>query len=312
VNTRTNESLSEDDGDDEKQSKVEYVAVEQDPESSREQHADDDHDDDDGDERLNADNEDREQIRQRRREEKAERAQRRKAAIERERQEKQELMRMNQELAQRVKNLEYRQQTQAYAGIESQIREMAEEVKAAEYIIGQAVTAGNGEDVTRAMRIRDEAAERLRQLQVAKMRTTQQPQQQRQQPQQQPDSPSLRMAKEWAEENDWFDPQGGDERSRQMLKIDQDLVNEGYNPDTLKYWRELESRQADLSGKKTKGGPPLGSGREHVSSGNRNEVYISPERVEALKQLGVYGDKAAMAPYLKSFAKWDRENKSTR
>lgn len=313
MNTRVDDSLSEDDGDDDKQKNTEYVAV-VDEDESQAAHASDDSGDDDGeDSRLNDDNDDREQIRVRRREEKAERAQRRKAAMERDKQELNYLRQIVSEQERRMRNLEHNTATQKFVALEQRIQEAAEEVKAAEYIISQAVNAGNGEDVAQAIRIRDEAIQAVKQLQGYKVRAQQQPRQQQQQQQrQQPqgETMSMKLAKDWAESNQWFDPNGGDEKSKKMLEIDKGLINEGYNPESLDYWRELDKRAAAV--KRGRGGPPIGSGREYVSSAGRNEVYLSPERVDALKQLGVYGDKAAMAPYLKQYAKWDRDNKSTR
>lgn len=313
MNTRADESLSEDDGDDDKQKNTEYIAVVDEDESQAAHASDDSHDEDDGeDTRLNDDNEDREQIRVRRREEKAERAQRRKAAMERDKQELNYLRQIVSEQERRMRNLEHNTATQKFVALEQRIQEAAEEVKAAEYIISQAVNAGNGEDVAQAIRIRDEAINAVKQLQGYKARV-QQPRQQQQPQQAQPQNEpmSMKLAKDWADSNQWFDPSGGDEKSKKMLEIDKGLINEGYNPDSLEYWRELDKRAAPLI-KRGRGGPPIGSGREHVSSTGRNEVYLSPERVDALRQLGVYGDKAAMAPYLKQYAKWDRENKSTR
>ena len=311
MNTRVDDTLSEDDGDDEKQQSTEYVAVVDEDESLEAHASDDSHEDDGDDSRLNDDNEDREQIRVRRREEKAERAQRRKAAMERDKQELNYLRQVVSEQERRMRNLEHTSATQKFVALEQRIQEAAEEVKAAEYIISQAVNAGNGEDVAQAIRIRDEAIQSVKQLQGYKARVQQPAQQQQQQRQPQAEPMSMKLAKDWADSNQWFDPNGGDEKSKKMLEIDKGLMNEGYNPESLEYWRELDKRAASLV-KRGRGGPPIGSGREHVSSVGRNEVYLSPERVDALRQLGVYGDKAAMAPYLKQYAKWDRENKSTR
>jgi hypothetical protein len=311
MNTRVDDSLSEDDGDDDKQKNTEYVAIVDEDESQDDRSTDDSQEDDGEDVRLSDDNEDREQIRVRRREEKAERAQRRKAAMERDKNELNYLRQVVSEQERRMRNLEHNTATQKFVALEQRIQEAAEEVKAAEYIISQAVNAGNGEDVAQAIRIRDEAIGTVKQLQSYKARAQQPVQQQQQQRQPQAETMSMKLAKDWAESNDWFDPNGGDEKSKKMLEIDKGLINEGYNPDNLEYWRELDKRAEQLN-KRGRGGPPIGSGREHVSSAGRNEVYLSPERVDALKQLGVYGDKAAMSPYLKQYAKWDRENKSTR
>ena len=115
--------------------------------------------------------------------------------------------------------------------------------------------------------------------------------------------------------NSWYKPNTGDERSQKVLEIDQNLANDGYNPNTLEYWRELDRRVEALDDGNTqrsgRRGPPLGSSREHAPRSTRNEVYVSPERKQAMIDAGVWDDPTARQRYLKQYAKWDKEN-STR
>lgn len=317
MNTKT-EMLSEDDGDDDKE---QYVAVE---EQKQEQQDDtkveaSDHDDDEQeDTRLDADNEDREEIRRKRREEKAERAQRRKAAIERDKAELQFLRHQNEELMRRMQNVEKFTHSTNVATISAKIQDSLEEVRAAEHIIAQAVEAGNGADVAKAMRIRDEAMAKANQLQMYKKQVEAKTLDAKSQnaPKQTPaENLAVKLAADWVKMNPWYDPQTGDERSKKVLAIDQSLANEGYNPNSLEYWRELDKR-VEAAGvtrrKSTQGGPPVGSGRSESSRTGRNEVYISPERKQAMIDAGVWEDPAARQRYLKAYAKWDRENNSAR
>lgn len=305
MNTQTNETLIEDDGD-EKEQNNEYVAVEQDDERV-EAHADDG-DDDGDDERLDADNEDREELRRRRREEKAERSQRRKAAIERDKNELAFLRQKTEEQERRLAAIEHRSASHDFASLNQRLKDTQEEVKAAEYVIAKATEAGNGEDVVAAMRVRDEAIDKLRQLSALRNRS-QPAQEKRQQPE--PQAPAhQQLAQDWVKMNPWFDPQGSDERSKRVLQIDQTLTNEGYNPLSLEYWRELDKRVG--VDKKSRGGPPIGSGRERASAVSKNEVYISPERKQAMIDAGVWDDKNARQRYLKAYSEWDRNNNATR
>lgn len=314
MNTKTDEALIEDDESEAKGQ--EYVAVEEDDKAGA-RAEDDRHDgEDDGeDSRLDADNEDREDLRRRRREEKADRAQRRKAAMERDKAELDQLRRDNAMLAQRMQAIERRSVTSDVNALQSKIHEANEEVKAAEYVIAQAVSAGNGDDVAQAMRIRDEAAMRVRELSVAHMRMTQQrPDQGRQRPEQKGllDPIGHKLAQDWAKMNSWFDPNGTDERSREVMKIDQDLINDGYNPNSLEYWHELTSQTRSLapgSRQQSKGGPRMGSGKERAQGSSRNEVYISPERKSAMIETGAWEDPVRRQRMLKQYAEWDRNNK---
>ena len=312
MSTNTNEALVEDDGDEVKGQ--EYVAVEDDEKSGAS--AEDsrlDVEDDGEDARLDSDNEDREDLRRRRREEKAERSQRRKAAMERDKAELDQLRRDNAMLSQRMQAIERRSANSDANALEARLRESEEEVRAAEYVISQAVNAGNGEDVAKAIRIRDEAIARSRELTVAQMQMKQQ--RQPQQPKQEQgllDPIGHRLAQDWAKINSWFDPDGKDERSKEVMKIDQELINDGYNPNSLEYWNELTSLTRNLAPNRrsqSKGGPRMGSGNERSQGSSRNEVYISPERKAAMMETGAWEDPVRRQRMLKQYAEWDRNNK---
>jgi hypothetical protein len=312
----TKETLKEDDGD----NKEQYVAVEESDQQDTRAASEHDDDDDQEDSRLDADNEDREEIRRTRREEKAERAQRRKAAIERDKAELQLLRQQNEELMRRVQNVEKFTHTTNVSTINSRIQDSLEEVRAAEHIIAQAVEAGNGADVAKAMRIRDEAMAKANQLQLYKKqvesRASQNLKPRPADPSKAPpENLAVKLAADWVKMNSWYDPQAGDERSKKVLAIDQSLADEGYNPNSLEYWRELDKRveaEGITRRKLSHGGPPIGSGRSDSSRSSRNEVYISPERKQAMIDAGVWEDPAARQRYLKAYAKWDRDNNSAR
>ena len=269
--------------------------------------------DDDEDSRLSPDSDDREDLRRRRREEKADRTLRRKQAIERDKTELQQLRNQNNELLRRVQGIEHKNATTEYATIDQQLKATQEEARAAEHIIARAIEAGNGDDVAKAMRIRDNARDKALQLEHVKhnfKNPVSQPAQS-----QQPQQLATQLAQDWMKTNSWYKPNTGDDRSQKVLEIDQNLANDGYNPNTLEYWRELDKRVEALDDDNTqrsgRRGPPLGSSREHAPRSTRNEVYVSPERKKAMIDAGVWDDPTARQRYLKQYAKWDKEN-STR
>jgi hypothetical protein len=298
----------------------------------------DDHDDEDDDtpedSRLSEDNEDREELRRKRREEKADRAARRKQAIERDKTELNFLRQRNEALEKRVFQVEKSVVGNTISGIDARIADTVAEVKAAERIMAQAIEAGNGEDAAKAMRIRDQAMQKVQQLQVHKHQQNQVAQdlhQQSQQVQTQapgPDPEVASFAQEWVSKNSWYDPNAKDEASKIVLAIDQSLVEAGYNPKTEAYWRELDKRVAkrlpDIKGggnyddsqdddrRGQRRGPPVGSSRDQAPQSSRREVYISPERKQAMTDAGVWDDPVLRQRYLKQYAKWDRENNSSR
>jgi hypothetical protein len=326
--------LIEDDEDQKggKPQEVEFVPVT----TKKGEEADQDEDDDDPpeDSRLSEDNEDREEIRRKRREEKADRAARRKQAIERDKTELNFLRQRNEALEKRMFNVEKTTVANTISGIDSRIADTIAEVKAAERIMSQAIEAGNGDDAAKAMRIRDAAMQKVQQLQVHKHQHTQAAenlQQQSQQVQNQapgPDPEIASFAQEWVSKNTWYDPNGKDEASKIVLAIDQSLIESGYNPKTEAYWRELDKRVAkrlpDVKGggnyddsqdddrRGQRRGPPIGSSRDQAPQSSRREVYISPERKQAMTDAGVWEDPVLRQRYLKQYAKWDRENNSSR
>jgi hypothetical protein len=217
--------------------------------------------------------------------------------------------------------------------IDDRIADTIAEVKAAERIMSQAIEAGNGDDAAKAMRIRDQAMQKVQQLQVHKHQQNQVAQNLHQQsqapaPQPGPDPEVASFAQDWVSRNSWYDPNAGDEASKIVLAIDQSLVEAGYNPKTEAYWRELDKRVAkrlpDVKGggnyddhqdddrRGQRRGPPVGSSRDQAPQSTRREVYISPERKQAMTDAGVWDDPVLRQRYLKQYAKWDRENNSTR
>jgi hypothetical protein len=322
--------LIEDDEDQKKgrPQEVEFVPVE----TKGDDHEDDD-DDTPEDSRLSEDNEDREELRRKRREEKADRAARRKQAIERDKTELNFLRQRNESLEKRMFQVEKSVVGNTISGIDARIADTIAEVKAAERIMAQATEAGNGEDVVKAMRIRDQAMQKVQQLQIHKHQQNQVAQNLHQQsqepaPQPGPDPEVASFAQDWVAKNSWYDPNAKDEASKIVLAIDQSLVEAGYNPKTEAYWHELDKRVAkrlpDIKGggnyddsqdddrRGQRRGPPVGSSRDQAPQSSRREVYISPERKQAMTDAGVWDDPVLRQRYLKQYAKWDRENNSSR
>jgi hypothetical protein len=310
-----------------KSQEVEFVPI------TTKQGEDDDDDDNPEDSRLSEDNEDREELRRKRREEKTDRAARRKQAIERDKTELNFLRQRNELLEKRMFQVEKSVVGNTISSIDDRIADTVAEVKAAERIMSQAIEAGNGDDAAKAMRIRDQGMQKVQQLQIHKHQQNQVAQNLHQQsqepaPQPGPDPEVAGFAQDWVSRNTWYDPNAGDEASKIVLAIDQSLVESGYNPKTEAYWRELDKRVAkrlpDIKGggnyddsqeddrRGQRRGPPVGSSRDQAPQSSRREVYISPERKQAMTDAGVWEDPVLRQRYLKQYAKWDRENNSSR
>jgi hypothetical protein len=299
----------------------ELVIVEDESELSGDH--DDEHDDDDeGDERTaqtpeeedDDEDEERAAIRKRRKEEKIQRKKIRDENIKRNRIEMDFLRKRNDDLERRLSAQEQRAYTGDLNNLDAAINEAIKEVGMADQVIAKAVTSGNGDDVAQALKYRDQAMERARQYQMQKQQAQQAPQ--RQAPA--IDERTMQYAKEFMAENPWYDAQGRNEDSAVVIAIDQAVVKDGFDPTTKEYWTELRSRASrrlperfkKQTGRVSRGGPEVGSGREYAPTSTRKEVYISPERKAALIEAGAWDDPVLRAKYVKRYAEYDRAHKS--
>jgi hypothetical protein len=204
------------------------------------------------------------------------------------------------------------------SAFDAEIAKANNEAEMADRVIAKAVAAGNGDDVTQAMRYRDQALARIQQLNFQKQQTAQRPPQQ-----QQIDEATLRHAQDFIKENPWYDAKGQDEDSAIVIAIDQSLTKDGYDPRSADYWDELRKRASRrlperFQKKETRvaeervprGGPAVGSGREHAPTSTRREIYISPERKQALIEAGVWDDPVLRAKYVKRYSEYDKQNRA--
>jgi hypothetical protein len=277
--------------------------------------------DDDEDEPVaqqSAGDDERETIRERRRNEKKERKERRERAIERDRVELEFLRKRNDDLERRLSGIEERTQKSDLSLLDQKLKEAVNEVQLAEKVIAKAVVAQNGEDVAQALRYRDQAMLKARQLEAAKKQAAQP----RPAPTPPVDDVALSYAKEFIKEHSWYNPEAKDESSAIVLAIDNSLVKEGFNPRTEDYWDELRDRvrrrlpekfeetavpaAARKTERQARGGPAVGSGREHAPTSTRREVYISPERKNALIEAGLWDDPVLRQKYIKKYMEYDR------
>ena len=158
-------TLREDDDKDEE------IVIVEDPS----QLSDNDQDDDDADDRVASSGNDgeRDAIRERRRNEKQDRKVRRDEAIKRDKLELDFLRNRNDNLERRLSVQEQRAYNSDLSAYDNAINQAANEAAMAERVMAKAMTAGNGEDHLQAERYRDEARERIRQLNEYKQRVAQ-------------------------------------------------------------------------------------------------------------------------------------------
>lgn len=301
----------------------ELIPVETPPEEDKEpepEPEDNDNDDDEDEERLAASDDDNEEeivdstkVNRARRKKRREALRRAKEAAENK---IEMLQRQNEEMMRRLAAIEGTTHQSAVQTLEQKIAAARAEIAQAEHVIAKATEAGNGEDVVAAMRIRDQAIAQAQQLEYAKQQAAQ------------PRAPQVdpnvvNYAKEWMQANPWYDPQGRDRDSALTKAIDAELAREGYNPASRDYWEELTARVADAFGeddepqqrkaseRPRRKAPPTGNTREHAPQSTKREIYVTPERKQAMIEAGVWDDPVARNRMLKAYQAYDRNSSAS-
>lgn len=235
------------------------------------------------------------------------RRQHQRAARERTEAELRMLREQNAEMQRRLAAVEgHASQTNAQA-IEQELQRALNDARMAEQIIAKAIEAGNGEDVAAAMRIRDQAQADAARFAQAKEQLTQ--------ASRQTTLPQASFAQQWHAANQWFNPQGVDADSVAAKRIDADMLREGWDPNTREYWVELTTRckehfeGGDVTASKNppkRKAPPTGQTREHAPQSTRKEIYVTPERKQAMIEAGAWDDPVKRQKMLRRYREYDQ------
>ena len=272
----------------------------------------DDPDDHDEEDLSSHSDEDREAIRARRREE---RKQRKQAQREREDTLRRELAASKaviDELRSKVEGIERRNTGSELAQLDNAKKQTAQEYAYFKDQIRVATESGNGALVADATEKMLQAQQKFNQLQAYE-----QSYRQRQATPQPLDPRLVDQAKNWMDNNKWYDPSGRDPDSRITLTLDQQLAEEGWDPTTREYWQELDSRvkkylphranSGKISGTKPRT-TVSGSGKDSGARTSNQSYRLSAERVQALKDAGLWDDPKQRAEAVRRFREYDQQN----
>ncbi len=221
------------------------------------------------------------------------------------------------DLATRVASVERQGQGSQIAQIDAALKEAEQYYNHFKQVNRQAIEQADGALAVDAQEKMFAAQKRYEMLQNAKKGMTQQQVQKAQ-----PLDPRMKMhAEDWMTKNDWYDPSGEDLDSDLVLKLDDRLVQEGWDPKTPEYWQELDSRVKkylphrfnSTYNKPQQNGQsrqrvPVSGGSSSSTGGAKGTYHLSAERVKALKEAGVYDDPAKRADAIKRFQQFDKEN----
>lgn len=266
------------------------------------------------DEELNgaADDDEREAIRERRREERRNRklAQReREDTLRRELQSRDTLI---DELRQKVNAIENRNAGSELAQIGQAKQQAGQAYAFFRDQIAIASEAGNHKAVA-------EATDKMLQAQrkFDELQNVEKAYKQRQAQPQALDPRLANHAKAWMADNKWYDPTGRDTDSSIALTLDRQMATEGWDPTTAEYWEELSARVKKYLPHRAKApkmstGTPrpivAGSGRENSTSASVKGGYkVSADRVQAMKDAGIWDDPKARAEAIKRYKDYDKQ-----
>lgn len=224
----------------------------------------------------------------------------------------------NQQLAERLAHLEKRTSGAELARVDKAIDDTEVQIEYAKMKMREAVANQDGDAVVKAQELMYESQRKHESLKNIKDQATRQMSQPPKPTMNVPDPSVQRNAAEWMERNPWYDPQAKDMDSEIAQRLDKKLTDEGYDPSSPDYWEELDDRVSKYLPHRTGNTAPqrttarprmTGSGRESAPSGRANEFRLSPDRVQAIKDMGAWDNPEQRAKMIKSYARYDRENK---
>ena len=230
------------------------------------------------------------------------------------------LKKRNDELAERLAIIEKKTSGAELARVDKAIEDAGVQVEYAKMKMQEAVNAADGVALTRAQEMWFESKRKMESLESVKNQATRQMSQPRQNISV-PDPMVQKLASDWMERNTWYDPHGRNEESEIAMMIDKKLTAEGFDPSSEDYWEELDDRVAKFIPQKSNRGyndsnrkerprsVVTSSGRESTGSARGNEFRLSPDRVAAMKEAGMWDNPELKQKAIRKYAEWDKSNK---
>jgi hypothetical protein len=274
--------------------------------------------DDNDDERLSdSHNEEDDARREAKRQERRRRKENQRYARDKTKEEMQWLIDQNRQLQQRLEAVETHAITAQKGSLDQNYQQALYGVQTAEQALAKAIEIGDGSRVPELLRQRDQALAQAAEINRMKSQFSQPAPVQK--------NEVAELAQRWASQNTWFRANGTDPDSLAAKAIDSSLVAEGMDPASPKYWRELDRRLAErlphrfadeddsdyTAPQQGRRGPPVGGSRD-ISAPGSKKVFVSAERVQAMKDAGYWDDPVLRQRMLKRYSEVDRELKSAR
>ena len=230
------------------------------------------------------------------------------------------LKKQNSDLANRIASLESRTSGAELARLDKAIDDASTRVEYAKMKMQEAVNTRQGEALTQAQELWYENQRQLESLKSMKDNASRQISNPKQNISQ-PDIAVQRNAAEWMGRNNWYDPEMKDADSKIAQALDKTLSEEGYDPSSQDYWEELDERLQKylphrynvVYSASTRNSRPrsvvTSSGRETSGNSKPNEYRLTPDRVAAIKEAGMWENIELRNKMAKKYAEYDRQQK---
>jgi hypothetical protein len=230
------------------------------------------------------------------------------------------LKKQNSDLANRIASLESRTSGAELARLDKAIDDASTRVEYAKMKMQEAVNTRQGEALTQAQELWYENQRQLESLKSMKDNASRQISNPKQNISQ-PDIAVQRNAAEWMGRNNWYDPEMKDADSKIAQALDKTLSEEGYDPSSQDYWEELDERLQKylphrynvVYSASTRNSRPrsvvTSSGRETSGNAKPNEYRLTPDRVAAIKEAGMWENIELRNKMAKKYAEYDRQQK---
>lgn len=275
-----------------------------------------DEDDQLGAEHDNKTEEEREAIRERRR---LERQNKKKFRTEKEESYKREIESLKKQVGEmnEWKNtVEQRRVQSGVAQLDKALKDSVDAIEIAKQAIAEATNNQDGAALVDAQELYYAARKRVDDLGRVKQQMVQR---QQQPPQQNIDPSVIKNAQTWMTGKDWYDPTGKNQDSRVALTIDNAMAEEGWDPRSPEYWTELDSRLKNYLPHRYNSGyterkadvtrPPTGGSSQSQGGASSPSFTLSPERVRAMKEAGMWEDTEKRTSMIRRYMEQDRNSK---
>lgn len=226
----------------------------------------------------------------------------------------------NEAMAARLAALETNQLATSHMTLEQKLTQARATRAQADEIARAADEAGNTKDVIEAMNLRAAAEQEIAALEPEVRRLSQARAQPQQQEQSGPPREAIELQNAWRAANPWYRDDPNDQNSTIARAISNQLTADGLLPKSIDHWREVTRRlnemaaanNDDTAARSTqRKGPPVNAQRSGAGGGGANgrkQVYLSGDRVQAMKDAGIWDDIPRRDAQIRAYQQWDREN----